>query len=57
MTFVITYRDPRYPNSGGASFVGNTLQVREAIEHLRSKGYQVTRISPPPELPYFERPK
>jgi hypothetical protein len=48
MAFVISYRDPRHPDSVGAKIVGNELEVREAFERLQSEGCEVTRITPPP---------
>ena len=48
MTFTITYRDPRHPDTAGASIVGSESEGRDAIERLRDAGYKVTGVTPTP---------
>jgi len=52
------YRDPRHPDTAGASIVGSESEGRDAIERLRGAGYKVTGVTPtPPKTSVFqERP-
>jgi len=48
MAFAITYRHVTRPIGAATTFVGNEMQISEAVNRLEREGYEVTGIDPPP---------
>ncbi len=47
MSFVVSYRDPRYPDIAGVISVRDESEVEAAVYDLRREGCQITEVYPP----------